>query len=194
MTSNKHDKQKRAWGGAIKRTKPSEAAVIIDREIRSRIELGFCPSEPRILDYGCGHGFDANHFGWDAYDPYYGPFKVAGKTHSYDFVVCINVINALSRNNRHRVLESLNYWLKTKRGQKHWPATAFLAVPRNIPETGKLGIHHSLQNYVVLKGLPELITASETDNKFIIYQMERNAAFKDKTKEFLTARDKRARK
>jgi hypothetical protein len=25
----------------------------------------------RVLDCGCGHGFDADHFGWDAYDPFY---------------------------------------------------------------------------------------------------------------------------
>jgi hypothetical protein len=31
------------------------------------------------------------------------------------------------------------------------------AVPRNIPQTGKLGISHSLQNYVVL-ALPSLFS------------------------------------
>ena len=25
----------------------------------------------RVLDYGCGFGFDADHFGWEAYDPHY---------------------------------------------------------------------------------------------------------------------------
>lgn len=173
------DKQKRAWGGAIKRTKPSAAGVLIAKEIKSQIWCKWCPEEPRILDYGCGYGFDADHYGWDSYDPYYRPNKVEGL---YDFIVCTNVINALSRKNRHKVIAKINDLL-TDNG------IAYFTVPRNIPKTGKLGIHHSLQNYVVLT-LPEYIA----EDKFVIYQMAKDAKFKDKTKEYMTPRDKRSSK
>jgi hypothetical protein len=49
----KIDRQKRAWGGAIKRTQPSRASTII-----APLVVG------KVLDFGCGHGFDADHFKW----------------------------------------------------------------------------------------------------------------------------------
>lgn len=185
----KHDKQKRAWGGAIKRTKPSAAGEILAQEIKDAIHIGWCPEEPRVLDYGCGYGFDADHFGWDSFDPYYRPNKIEGP---YDFIICSNVINALSRRNRHKVIDKIKALLKGK-GSHYLPGMAYLTVPRNIPKTGKLGIHHSLQNYVVLT-LPTHMGSHETGGKFEIYQLTKGAKFKDKTKEFLTARDKRASK
>jgi len=196
MAKNKHDKQKRSWGGAIKRTNPSAPSVIIDREIRSAILGKFCPEQPKILDYGCGHGFDADHYGWDSYDPYYRPNnKVEGP---YDFVVCTNVLNVLSRNNRSKLLTKIKSLL-TENG------LAYLTVPRNIPVTGKLGIHHSLLNYVVFStpkpGIMEdemwrkhMFRYIEEPGEFVIYQMSKTSKFKDKTKEFMTARDKRAAK
>lgn len=187
MVKNKHDKQKRAWGGAIKRTKPSQGAILVEESIRKAIKLGVCPAEPRILDFGCGHGFDAKHFGWDAYDPYYGPYSIEGQ---YDFVICTNVLNALSRNNRGKVISKVGSLLRDKQDPSHQDSVAYFVVPRNIPKTGKLGIHHSLQNYVVLS-LPEF--HSEAD-AFVIYQYRKGDSYKDKTKEFLTNRDKRAQK
>jgi len=164
----KIDKQKRAWGGAIKRTKPSAAASLIAGATRGR-----------VLDYGCGHGFDADHHGWESFDPFYRPNKIEGP---FDTIVCINVLNALSRNNRHKVIGKIRDLLTDD-------GTAFLAVPRNIPKTGKLGIHHSLQNYVVLT-LPSF----HCDEKLEIYQLTKESSFKDKTKEYMSPRDKRASK
>jgi len=86
------DRSKRALGGAIKRSTPSRAATIL-------VERGLVIG--RTLDYGCGYGLDAATFGWDAYDPYYRPAEPAG---SYDTIVCTLVLNALSRNNRAKVL------------------------------------------------------------------------------------------
>lgn len=164
----KIDKQKRAWGGAIKRTKPSKAATVISEHVKGR-----------VLDYGCGHGFDANHFGWESFDPYYGP-KLPDD--EFDTIVCINVANALSRNNRSKLLSSIQEKLSDE-------GAAYIAVPRNIPKTGKLGIHHSLQNYVVLT-LPLLFE----DDQLAIYVFAKDASFKDKTKEYMTPRDRRASK
>jgi 2-polyprenyl-3-methyl-5-hydroxy-6-metoxy-1,4-benzoquinol methylase len=160
------DRNKRALGGAIKRTKPGRAALIVN-------ELGL--AKGRTLDFGCGYGFDARYFGWEAYDPYYGPSLPAGY---FDTVVCLSVINALSRNNRTRVIGTIQHLL-TEEGN------AYLSVPRDLPICGKLGMHHSLQNYVVLT-LPGIFR----DSKLEIYHLRKTNQYKDKTREFLSKKDK----
>jgi hypothetical protein len=129
-----------------------------------------------VLDYGCGFGCDADYYGWESYDPYYKPALPEGQ---FDTIVCISVISALTRNNRAKVLDSVQELL-TENGK------AYLAVPRDIPETGKLGINHSLQNYVVLT-LPTICA----DDSLDIYEMVKRAEFKDKTKDYVSPRDKR---
>ena len=52
------DRSKRAVGTAVRRTKPSRAAAYLAEHDLAR---------GRVLDYGCGFGFDADHFGWDGY-------------------------------------------------------------------------------------------------------------------------------
>ena len=94
----------------------------------------------RVLDYGCGFGFDADHFGWDGYDLFYRPENPVGP---YDTILCNLVLNALSRNRRAEVLENI-LRLLAENGR------AYLTVARNLPPTGKLGVHHSVQSYVVL--------------------------------------------
>lgn len=160
------DKQKRAWGGAIKRTKPSRAATLLQPRARGR-----------VLDFGCGWGFDADHFGWESFDPYYRPKKPTG---TYDTIICISVINALSRNNRQRVLEQIQALLADN-------GRAFLAVPRDLPVTGKLGLHHSLQNYVVLRDLPTVYA----DEKLEVYELGKQSTWSDRTQEYLSPRDRR---
>jgi tetratricopeptide (TPR) repeat protein len=49
-------------GGAVRRETASKTARFLDER---RLLRG------RVLDYGCGFGFDADHFGWEAYDPHY---------------------------------------------------------------------------------------------------------------------------
>jgi hypothetical protein len=64
---------------------------------------------------------------------------------------------------------------------------AYLAVPRDLPKTGKLGMHHSLQNYVVFT-LPSVFC----DRKLEIYLLQKNAnTFKDRTQEYMSLRDRR---
>src|SRR5262249_37071001 len=46
-------------GGAIRPETVSRTARFLDEH---RLLRG------RVLDYGCGFGFDADHFGWEAYD------------------------------------------------------------------------------------------------------------------------------
>ena len=86
------DRSKRALGGAIKRSNHSRAAIIIESNGLAK---------GRVLDYGCGFGFDADHYGWKSYDPYYRPTLPEGQ---FDTIVCIAVINTLSRNNRKKTI------------------------------------------------------------------------------------------
>ena len=60
MTLARIDRQKRALGHAIRRPRPSRAAAYL---VANDLLRG------RVIDYGCGFGFDADHFGWESYDP-----------------------------------------------------------------------------------------------------------------------------
>ena len=53
-------------GGAPNRKSLSKTASVL---INMKLICG------RVLDYGCGHVFDADKLGWDSYDPYYRPTK-----------------------------------------------------------------------------------------------------------------------
>jgi hypothetical protein len=161
------DRSKRALRTAVKRDKQSRAAELL---------TGLALVKGRVLDYGCGFGFDADHCGWDAYDPYYRPRDPEGP---YDTILCTLVLNVLSRARRARVLAHIQSLL-THDGH------AYLAVSRNVPVTGKLGIHHSLQNYVVLT-LP-LVFA---DEKLAIYDLRRHSRFEDLTRDHVSRRDQR---
>jgi len=161
------DRGKRALGGAIKRTRPSHAATVL-------VERGLVRG--RTLDYGCGYGLDAATFGWEAYDPYYCPIDPVGP---YDTIVCLLVLNALSRANRARVIERV-------RGLLAADGRAYLAVARDLPITGKLGMQHSLQNYVVLT-LPTVFE----DQRIAIYVLDSQAVVADKTRDYLSRRDRR---
>ena len=163
------DRGKRALGGAIKRSTPSRAATIL-------VERGLVIG--RALDYGCGYGLDAATFGWDAYDPYYCPAEPAGR---YDTIVCTLVLNALSRNNRAKVLARIQALLAED-------GRAYLGVARDLPYTGKLGMHHSLQNYVVLT-LPSVYADAQLE----IYLLRKTATFTDKTRDYMSRRDRRMR-
>ena len=56
-------------GGAVRRETVSTTARFLDER---RLLRG------RVLDYGCGFGFDAGHFGWEGYDPHYRQKRPAG--------------------------------------------------------------------------------------------------------------------
>ena len=57
---------------------------------------------------------------------------------------------------------------------------------RDLPVTGKLGMHHSLQNYVVLT-LPSVYA----DSRLEIYELSKTAVFEDSTRDHLSRRDQR---
>jgi hypothetical protein len=59
----------------------------------------------RVLDYGCGHGFDADTLGLDGYDPHYRPRK---PRHKYNVIMCNFVLNVLpTARERRAVLDAI---------------------------------------------------------------------------------------
>lgn len=147
-------------GGAVRRESVSaQARVLVERGL----------IRGRVLDYGCGHGFDADHFGWDAFDPQYRQDEPAGR---YDTIVCHHVANILTRQSRRRLFERIHALLSTG-------GVAYFSVSRNIPTRGKAGVRRRIQNYVVLT-LPSVYR----DERMEIYRMERDAEFCDRTREF----------
>lgn len=46
----------------------------------------------RVLDYGCGRGFDCEYYGLVGYDPYFFPVKPKGK---FKVITCHYVLNVL---------------------------------------------------------------------------------------------------
>lgn len=146
-------------GGAAARTSASKTARVL-------LEKGLVRG--RALDYGCGRGYDADHHGWDAYDPYYRQTQPRG---TYDTVVCNHVANILTRRSRQALFASLDSLLSDG-------GIAYVSVARNIPRTGKFGTRRRLQNYVVLS-LPSVYADDEEE----IYALEKGAAFRDSTRD-----------
>ena len=80
----------------------------------------------RILDYGCGRGFDADHYNLDKYDPFYYCFDPVGQ---YDTVVCNYVLNVVDKRDQIMIMHNIKKLLK-KNGR------AYLTVRRDIKEDG----------------------------------------------------------
>lgn len=121
------------------------------------------------MDFGCGFGFDATHYGWKGYDPFYGPFDLEGP---YDRIVCTHVLNAISDKHRTQALETIQSLL-TDQGR------AFVCVARNIPRQGKQCDLQRRQYYVLLEG-PETVYV---DGEREIYMIKKDTAWKDVTLE-----------
>ena len=92
----------------------------------------------RMLDYGCGRGFDADQFGMDKYDPYYCSSLPDGK---YDVITCNYVLNVLEHDVQ---IESV---LKKIRGLLKDNGVAYIAVRCDLKQKGyrnKLPFHGNL--------------------------------------------------
>jgi len=146
-------------GGAIRRGTVSKTARFLDEH---RLLRG------RVLDYGCGFGFDADHYGWEAYDPHYRQTLPDGL---FDTVVCNHVANMLTRDSRQELFRALQALLAPQ-------GKAYVSVSRRIPKAGKLALRKRIQNYVVLT-LPSLFRDGELE----IYRLEAGSDFEDRTQE-----------
>ena len=146
-------------GGAIRRETVSKTARFLD-------EHGLLRG--RVLDYGCGFGFDADHFGWEAYDPHYRQRLPDGL---FDTIVCNHVANMLTRDSRRELFWTIQALLAPQ-------GKAYLSVSRKIPRAGKIALRKRIQNYVVLT-LPSLFRGDELE----IYRLEIGSDFEDRTQE-----------
>lgn len=155
---NRVNKTKVLLGGAMKRKSPSKSSLILDKlEILNN----------NILDYGCGYGFDADHFNWDKFDPCYFDNYPSKK---YNNIVCINVLNVVSKKIRKEIITNIQELL-VKDG------IAYLCVPRNIPVKGKYsGFERRPQNYVILS-----LDSIYNDKNLEIYELKKNSIYEDKT-------------
>ncbi len=83
-----------------------------------------------MLDYGCGRGFDANHFNMDGYDPHYSPDEPTGL---YDTITCNYVLNVVHEDQGQEILSKINNLLKDE-------GKAYITVRRDIEKNlGKEG-------------------------------------------------------
>jgi hypothetical protein len=146
-------------GGAIRRETVSKTARFLEEQGLLR---------GRILDYGCGFGFDADHFGWEAYDPHYRQKAPEGQ---FDTIVCNHVANMLTRDSRQELFRTIQALLASR-------GKAYVSVSRKIPTTGKIAMRKRIQNYVVLE-LPSLFR----DDELEIYRLEAGSVFEDLTEE-----------
>jgi hypothetical protein len=147
-------------GGAPQRNSLSKTArILLDKSL----------IRGRVLDYGCGLGFDADQQEWEAYDPYYRPNNVTG---SYDTIIVNHVANVLTRESRAELLRSVDLLLASD-------GVAYISVARNIPTSGKAGPRRRIQNYVVLT-LPSVFADGDEE----IYQLAKGGLFEDRTQEF----------
>lgn len=147
-------------GGAPERTSLSKTASLL-------VDRGFVRG--RVLDYGCGMGFDADQLGWCSFDPYYRPRRPEGV---FDTIVVNHVVNILTRGSREALFAEIRNLLADD-------GVAYISVARNIPTAGKAGPRKRIQNYVVLT-LPTVFA----DNEEEIYRMEKKAPFEDRTREY----------
>lgn len=80
------------------------------------------------LDYGCGRGLDAKHYGWGAFDPHYNQsFLYTG---GYDTIVCNYVLNTLLKRDEKQFLSDIKTLLHDKL------SAAYITVRRNVKKTG----------------------------------------------------------
>lgn len=86
---------------AIRRKRPSAPiGWLFNSGIFSLWEFG----KKTVLDYGCGHGTDADYFGMEKYDPHFYPVRPKGK---FKTVFCTYVLNVIPKSEEEAVLEDI---------------------------------------------------------------------------------------
>lgn len=108
----------------------------------------------KLLDYGCGNGFDAAYYKTERYDIYYAPFL---PTEEFDTITCIYVLNVVSLEDQIGILNVIKERLSPK-------GNAYIAVRRDIPKCGT-----KTQDYVVLD-CPEIVS----NRRFVIYHIRKD--------------------
>lgn len=141
----------RAHLTAIARKKPSRPATYL-------FKTGLLTGS--ILDYGCGRGFDASHYGADKFDPHFFPTE---PTSQYDTIMCNFVLNVVPENETEAILSKILTCLKPG-------GVAYLTVRRDKFTEG-LSQKGTFQRYVYL----DLPIQYETAD-FAIYRLEKGVS------------------
>ena len=76
----------------------------------------------KVLDYGCGRGFDSITLNMDRYDKYWYPCAI---TDSYDYIICHFVLNVVSEREQRKILRHIKNLLKPT-------GVAYLTVRRDL--------------------------------------------------------------
>jgi ATP adenylyltransferase len=106
---------------AITRNKPSKPMKYLDEN--GFLNNPFCVFDINQLDFGCGKGFDADHFKMDKYDPHFNP---EFPTKLYDVITCNYVLNVIpDQFTRDQVLRDIQSLLKPD-------GRAFITVRRDV--------------------------------------------------------------
>jgi hypothetical protein len=111
----------------------------------------------RMLDYGAGRGFDADHFGMEKYDPTYWPGRPEGP---FDTITSNYVLNVVPPEAEDEILSDIEGLLAP--GGK-----AYIAVRRDVKQDGFTSTD-TYQRRVFLD-LPVLV---EKKGAFAIYVLE----------------------
>ena len=100
-----------SWKTAIARIKPSRPVQWVEKRWQTlnndedtlfdHVREGGL----RILDYGCGRGFDAFYMNADRYDPHWFPLEPAGP---YNIIFCTYVLNVVERSEREKILDRID--------------------------------------------------------------------------------------
>lgn len=80
---------------AISRTKPSRPTKLL-------FAAGLLRG--RVLDYGCGKGFDVIYYDLEGYDPHYRPHLPEGK---FDTIICNYVLNVVTEVEGEKIIEHI---------------------------------------------------------------------------------------
>lgn len=120
----------------------------------------------RILDYGCGRGFDAlqladEGYECEAYDPHFQPIMPTGL---FDTIICMYVINVLEKSEQRAVQADVKRRLRVG-------GHAYFAVRRDIQREGwRL---HSANRYTYQENAKMELPIIYQTHKFVIYDMKR---------------------
>jgi 2-polyprenyl-3-methyl-5-hydroxy-6-metoxy-1,4-benzoquinol methylase len=127
-----------SWKTAIGRTKLSFPLRYLLSH--GRIDL----LNDKVLDFGCGRGFDADCCGFTKYDPHFFPERPEEK---FDVALCNYVLNVLPKSQEIKMINEIRSYLKKPFG------IAYITVRRNIKNLG-VTPKGTYQRNVVLNNLP----------------------------------------
>ena|ERR1035437_4440765 len=131
-------------------------AIIRNKVSRPMRELASKIIGP-ALDYGCGRGFDADHFNMDKYDPHYFPEVKAKK---YKTITCNYVLNVVDLKTAADIIIKVRKLLR-KNG------TAYFTVRRDSFKEG-FNSKGTFQRFVTLSWP----IVKEVPGAYVIYEMK----------------------